>query len=214
MRSLWQDPQSVLGQGLGVSRLCLGLPILSMSWVLLPPLTMKWDKGILSPLILNEIGYHFVAKLGSLSSAVPSGTTYGKCRIQRICGGTSISSLMVSWVLSRDTRSGVGWAALGCSVVRTRGRAKGFICLCQQAVDMTRARVAGMEWGHLFGIAFCLAFLSAQCVFLAQIIADMLSWIELAVRVLFNRNEVDERLKKAWSWWKIRQNYQWRWWQK
>lgn len=31
MRSLWQDPQSVLGQGLGVSRLCLGLPILSMS---------------------------------------------------------------------------------------------------------------------------------------------------------------------------------------
>lgn len=57
------------------------------------------------------------------------------------------SHLMVSCLLSRNTcrNTGMGWAALGCSVVRTRGRAKGFICLCQQAVDMTRARVAGVE---------------------------------------------------------------------
>lgn len=96
----------------------------------------------MSLLTLSEISYHFVADLELLSSAAPSGTTDGKRRIQRICGGVSISSLRVSCLLSRNT--GVGWAALGCSV-RTRGRAKGFIWLCQQAVDMTRARVAGVE---------------------------------------------------------------------
>lgn len=43
MSNPWQDPESVLGQGLDVSRLYLSVPILSR--VLLPPLTIKWDKG-------------------------------------------------------------------------------------------------------------------------------------------------------------------------
>lgn len=187
MSKLWQDPECAHWVKVLLSPDCTSV---CQYWagILLCPFIIKWDKGTLSPFILSEIGYHFVAELELLSSAVPSGTAGGKWRIQRVCGGTSTSSLKVSCLLSRDTCSRVGWAAFGCSVVRTRERAKGFICLCQQAVDMTMARVAEMEWGRLFGIAFCLAFLSAQCVFLAQIIADMLSWIELGVRVLFNRN--------------------------
>lgn len=40
---------------------------------------------------------------------------------------------------------------------------------------MTRAKAAGVESGHLLGIAFCLAFLSVQFVVLAQVTAGMLS---------------------------------------
>lgn len=63
-------------------------------------------------------------------------------------GSVEVPQPHLSWFLACSAEVlalGKGWAALGCSVVRTRERAKGFICLCQQAVDMTRARVAGME---------------------------------------------------------------------
>lgn len=68
-----EDPESALGQDLGVSKPCLSVPILSRD-----PFIIKWDKGTLSPFILSEIGYHFVAELELLSSAAPAGTTGGK----------------------------------------------------------------------------------------------------------------------------------------
>ena len=114
----------------------------------------------MSPFILNVIGYHFVAELEPLSSAAPSGTAVGKRRIQRIREGAFISSLMFSCLLSRET-SGVGWAALGCSVVSTREMAKGFLCLCQESCryDQGKGSRRGMRslvWHCLlFSIPFC-----------------------------------------------------------
>lgn len=46
--------------------------------VLLPPLLSLWDKGTLSPFILNDIGYHIVLELELLNSTALSGTTDGK----------------------------------------------------------------------------------------------------------------------------------------
>lgn len=82
------------------------------------------------------------------------------------------SHLSCSLVCSAGTRVLV-WAGLPLG----QGKwPKGFFACARRAVDMTRA--AGIEWGLLFGIAFCLAFLSVQCMFLAQITAGMLSWTE------------------------------------
>lgn len=110
---------------------------------------------------LNDIGYRFVAELEPLSSAAPLATTGGKWRIWRIWEGASISSLMFCCMLSQKTHSGMSWAALGCSVVSTRGTAKGFLCLCQESCryDQGKGSRRGMRslvWHCiLFSIPFC-----------------------------------------------------------
>lgn len=88
-------------------------------------------------------------------------------------------------------RPALMWAGLPlASALWVKGKwPEDFFTCAKRAVDMSRARAAGMEWGHLFGTAFCLTFLSVQRVVLAQIIAGKLSWVEklLAVGFLFIR---------------------------
>lgn len=140
----------------------------------------------------------FVAELEPLSSAAPSGTADRKWRIQRIWEGASISSLMFSCPLSRENCSGVGWAALGCSVVSTREMAKGFLCLCQESCRYDQGKGSGrgmrsLVWHCLlFSIPFCAVRVSGS----DNSWHAVLNWeVQLAVRFLFNRNELDERLK-------------------
>lgn len=91
---------------------------------------------------------------------------------------------------------------------------KVFFACARRTVGMTRARAAGVEWGQLiwhcllFSIPFCAVHVSGW----DNSSHAVLNWeVQLEVKFLFNRNELDERLKKAWWWQKIKQNYQWRW---
>lgn len=108
----------------------------------------------------------------------------------------SISSLMFSCLLSRDTCSGVGWAAPG-----TREMAKGFLCLCQESCRYDQDK--GSRHGIRSLVWHCLSFSIPFCA--VRVSGSDNSWhavlngeVQLAVRFLFNKNELDESLKKAW----------------